>query len=244
MIQREQYAYSGYQLFWEALDWLFPPTCSGCGVPGVRWCNHCESKLNLLPDLVCDCCGIPAEGNEQCDECSNNPPSFSSIRSQYSYEGEIREALHALKYKNDLGIGEILASKSTNFLQKLGWKIDLIVPVPLGRARLKERGYNQAAMIAYPIALKSRIPYHSRILKRSRETISQVDLSAENRKVNVKDAFHADTNMVEGRSVLVVDDIITTGATMEESARALKAAGATSIYGLSVARAMLVHRYT
>lgn len=242
MIQREQYAYSGYRFFWEALDWLFPPNCSGCGVPGVRWCSQCESKLDLLADLVCESCGLPFEEEGHCAECIINPPSYDSIRSLFIYEGEIRGALHALKYKNDLGIGEIIAYKSTNFLQKLGWQIDMIVPVPLGRVRLKERGYNQAAIIAFPIALKSRIPYQPRALNRKRETTSQVDLSAEKRRINVKGAFHADSKRVEGKSVLVVDDIITTGSTMEESARALKAAGATSVYGLSVARAMLVQR--
>jgi len=152
------------------------------------------------------------------------------------YDGPIKNALHHLKYDNDLGIADILAGKLSDHLQDLEWPIDLVVPVPLGKERRKERGYNQSAMLAYPLAIKLGLKYSSRLLKRIRETGSQVDLTREERRKNVNGAFFVEKGLVEKKVVLVVDDIITTGATMQECARALLDAGAKEVYSLSIAR--------
>ncbi|MFC1879810.1 ComF family protein [Chloroflexota bacterium] len=123
------------------------------------------------------------------------------------------------------------------FLRVLAWPIDLIAPVPMGKARKAERGYNQAAFLALPLALGCRIPYQPKALIRSRQTRSQVGLTTEQRRVNVAGAFKANPDIVRDKTVLVVDDVATSGATMDACALALKDAGAAVVYGLALARA-------
>lgn len=234
-----RFTYFCYHHFWNALDWVFPPACSGCGKLSIRWCFECDSKLQNLPETICEICGYPIEGGIICSRCKNEQPNYSCMRSLYSYRDEIRNALHHLKYDSDLGVGEILAEKCASFLTSLDWKIDVILPVPLGKTRKKERGYNQAALIALPMALKLGLRYGGKNLVRVKETVSQVEYSAEQRKSNVHEAFKARGNDLNGKNVLVIDDIITTGSTIDECAIALKGAGVKNVYGLSVARTMM-----
>jgi ComF family protein len=124
-------------------------------------------------------------------------------------------------------------------LENLQWNVDVIAPVPLGLARLAQRGYNQSALVAKPLALALGVRYYPLALRRSRETHSQVGLSAVQRKENVKGAFEAKFNLVTGRSILVVDDVTTSGATLDACAAALFEAGARQVYGLTLARAVL-----
>jgi ComF family protein len=143
-----------------------------------------------------------------------------------------------LKYRRNLGLGEALANQMSTFVAGLGWPVDMIVPVPLGKKRLKERGYNQVAMVARPLSLQLGIEYRPAALVRARETRSQVGLSASERKQNVLDAFQADKNKVGGRTALVMDDVSTTGATLSSAAEALYASGAKEVYAITVARAL------
>jgi len=202
----------------------------------VRWCDTCEASLEILPSPVCRRCGLPLHGKERCPDCAKEVFLFTRASARFVYDGPIKNALHHLKYDNDLGIADILAGKLSDHLQDLEWPIDLVVPVPLGKERRKERGYNQSAMLAYPLAIKLGLKYSSRLLKRIRETGSQVDLTREERRKNVNGAFFVEKGLVEKKVVLVVDDIITTGATMQECARALLDAGAKEVYSLSIAR--------
>jgi ComF family protein len=119
-----------------------------------------------------------------------------------------------------------------------GWLIDVVVPVPLGIARLKERGYNQAALIAHPFALASGLRYAPRALLRTRETRSQVGLSITERKINVTDAFKARHEIVGGKRVLLIDDVTTSSATLDACAAALRKDGADQVYCLTLARAL------
>jgi ComF family protein len=132
----------------------------------------------------------------------------------------------------------MLARPLVHILGDQSWQIDLVTPVPTGKARYKERGFNQAAFLAYPLALGTRCRYSSKVLFKVRDTRSQIGLTIEQRKVNVKGSFGAKTKAVEGKHVLVVDDVTTSGATMEACAQALKKAGAENIYGLTLARSM------
>jgi ComF family protein len=120
----------------------------------------------------------------------------------------------------------------------LGWNVDLIVPIPLGRERMKERGYNQADLLARPLALATGRPYSTQAVRRERETATQVGLGVKERRENVSGAFRGDRRLVSGRTVLVVDDVATTGATISACANALTAAGAIGVYGLTLARAV------
>lgn len=240
----ERFTYFCYHYFWGALDWVFPPSCSGCGKLGRRWCSDCEAGLVPLRNNICDICGYLIENGTVCSRCAVNPPEFTMLRSVYEYQGGLRNAIHRLKYDNDLGVGEILGRKCADHLERLHWKIDLVIPVPLGKKRRKERGYNQAAMIAYPMSLMLGIQYGQKQLVRSKETVTQVEYNAEQRKQNVHEAFSAPNSHLKGKNILIIDDVITTGSTMDECARALKKAGVKNVYGLSVARTMIKGKLT
>jgi ComF family protein len=123
--------------------------------------------------------------------------------------------------------------------QSLGWTVDLVLPIPLGRKRMHERGYNQADLLARPFALATGLSYSSRSVWRERETASQVGLGAAQRLENVAGAFKADPKQVSGRRVLMIDDVATTGATISACASALLAAGALDVWGLTLARAVV-----
>ena len=152
--------------------------------------------------------------------------------------------MHRVKYRRDLGLGDSLATQMLPYIASLGWPIDMVVPVPLGRKRFQERGYNQVGLIARPIALAQGWNYAPRALARARETNSQVGLSANERQRNVRGAFIADSQRVHGRCILIVDDVATTGATLTACAQALMDGGAREVYALTVARALPRHGLT
>ncbi|MES0361301.1 MAG: hypothetical protein ABUK20_10325 [Anaerolineales bacterium] len=147
------------------------------------------------------------------------------------------EAIRHLKYGRSISLGLILAEFMAELLVGLNWQIDLVMPVPLGVARLKERGYNQAALIAKPLALKRGLPYETHALARVRETRSQVGLSFDQRLDNVRGAFQAKSEKINNRRVLVIDDVATSSATLDACGAALTAVGASEVFGLTLARA-------
>jgi len=191
-----------------------------------------------MPIAICQICGVTLESPGLCNSCQSAPPSYEALRSWALYDGPLRNAIHKLKYSGDMSLGEILARFLYDLLAKLGWRVDLITPVPLGLARHAERGYNQAALLARPLALRSGIKFQPRALRKIRDTKSQVGLTFSQRLENVADAFISESNLVRNRTVLVVDDVITSGATMESCAKSLVVAGADCVYGLSLARAI------
>lgn len=140
-----------------------------------------------------------------------------------------------------MALGETLARPLAAFAAGLGWPVDLVAPIPLGRRRLQERGYNQVALIAWPLAVFAGWPYDPGAVRRLRETRSQVGLSAEERRENMRDAFWADARRVGGKRVLLVDDVATTGATLSACAQAVLAAGARDVRALTLARALPHH---
>jgi ComF family protein len=154
------------------------------------------------------------------------------------FGGSIREAIHRLKYANDLGMGEILSRSMVVSLKKLNWPLDIITCVPLGLVRFEERGYNQATLLARPLALAVRLPFSPRILVRIKETHSQVGLTAPERQENMLDAFKAKDKSFRGKNILMVDDVATSGATLNACAKALLDERAMNVYGFSLARAI------
>ena len=160
------------------------------------------------------------------------------LRSWSVFEGPIRHAVHQLKYHKNIALGEALAQHFAEFFNELNWYVDLVVPVPLGRKRLKKRGYNQVGLVALPLAAVQLQRYAPQALVRSRDTRSQVGLTHAERKVNVYGAFQANNLLVSEKTILLVDDVATTGATLSACATALLEAGARSIYGLTLARAL------
>jgi ComF family protein len=142
-----------------------------------------------------------------------------------------------LKYNRDMGLGESLAQHLIDTYRHTGWQVDLVSPVPISAQRMKERGYNQAGLLAMPLAWSIGVPYQPEVLRKFRETRSQVGLTAHQRAENVADAFEAIPALVRNKRILVIDDVTTTGSTIRACAKALRSAGASAVFGLTLARA-------
>jgi ComF family protein len=165
------------------------------------------------------------------------------MRSWAAFDSPVRQALHKLKYRRDMGLGDALAVPIARFVDSFAWPFSVVIPVPLGQKRMAERGYNQVALISHPLSLALGRDYRPAALKRARETRSQVGLNAHERRKNVEHAFIADPRHIRGKTILVVDDVATTGSTLSSCAAALLQAGATDVYALTVARALPHHGF-
>jgi ComF family protein len=196
--------------------------------------------VKILDGTVCEVCGLPLDKAGVCKTCRENKPRFHSLRAWAEFDDPLQSALHKLKYRRDFSMGDAIAEGMMPFVGNLNWKVDLVVPIPLGKRRMKERGYNQVAMIAIPLAIGLGLKYSPRALSRRKETRSQVGLSREERRQNVCDAFQADAG-VRGKTILIMDDVSTTGSTLSFGAEALYASGAREVYALTVARAFPHH---
>lgn len=225
-----------YQVFWTGFDWLYPPVCAGCGARGYRWCSGCEAKTEKVSQPVCFLCGRGNQEKSLCVECQHKKPAFDGLRSWAIYQEPIRQAIHQMKYHRDITLGETFSHNLEKLLHQVRWQFEMIVPVPLSRQRVRQRGYNQSTFLAFPLALSLNVPMQPSALERVRETSAQVGLTATQRRKNVENAFRADRELTVGRVVLLVDDVMTTGATLEACASALKNAGASTVYGLTLAR--------
>lgn len=150
-------------------------------------------------------------------------------------------AVHHLKYRRHFALGESLGTLLGRFVPQFHWPVEVVIPVPLSPKRLAQRGYNQAAWLALFVAAENAWRYLPQALIRRRETRSQVGLSLEERRVNVQGAFLADPRQVQGRCILLVDDVATTGATLAACSQALQDAGAQAVYAVTLARAIPGH---
>ena len=223
-------------IIWKYLDWLFPPVCAGCGISRIRWCVDCTRTSVRLKPPCCPICGRPGDFDLICDLCQSTSPSFTALRSWAVYTGPVQNAIHRLKYGRDIALGEILATFLFRLCQKQEWMVDLIIPVPLSQDRMAKRGYNQASLLAKPLAYKLNVDYSNSMLFRDRDTISQVGLSAKERKDNVWGAFRARKNLLRDKNVLLVDDVITTGSTLNACSEALRIEGAKNVFCVTLAR--------
>jgi competence protein ComFC len=236
---RGQVVYRLNRWLWTGIDWLYPPHCGGCQNQGARWCSDCQSKTELISTSpVCLICGIPQNGAVLCHNCQTVLPHFNALRAWAVYKGPVRQAVHRLKYKRNIGLGEVFGRRLMDCMLNLHWQVDAIIPVPLGVARLAQRGYNQASLLARPVAWGLGLDYLPQALLRVRETRSQVDLSVQERRQNVTGAFNACHDQVKGRKIVVIDDVATSGATIDACAAALLDAGAVEVYGLTLTRAV------
>ena len=208
---------------------------------GFRWCPECRRQVRVVPEPICQTCGMPLSHPGLCSTCRDCLPPYKEMRSWLVFEGPIRHAIHSLKYRRNVALGDALAQHFAEYVGRLDWLLDVIVAVPLGRQRMAERGYNQVTLVARPLAAIMGKCYSSQILTRARETRTQVGLSPAERKANVAGAFHADADQTSGKNILVVDDVATTGATTASCAESLQKAGAKNVYVLTLARALPQH---
>ena len=234
-------AYRFYHILWSGLDLLFPPLCGGCGKLGSRWCEACQQKMLPIPLPICEICGETQPLPGICRKCQNTRPAFYALRSCVVFCEPVRPALIKLKYHHEIGLGEALAGCLAKFLDGLGWQADFILPIPLSEQRFAERGYNQVDLIAHPLSRVVGWHYLPGALHRIRHTGSQVGLDARARRLNVSGVFQANSHLVKGKIFLLIDDVATTGSTMDSASRALLAAGASKVYALTFARALQLY---
>ncbi len=198
--------------------------------------------MPYIVEPFCRICGIPiAASAAVCEKCLQNPPAYRMMRSWAVFDSPVQNALHTMKYRRNLGMGDILARQMADFVRSLQWKVDMLIPMPLSKKRLKERGYNQVALVARPLAYELGVPYLPNGLQKIRETRSQVGLNASQRRENVSKAYQAKAEIVKRKSILLMDDVATTGSTIQAGTEALLSAGAGEVYALTVARALPHH---
>ncbi len=239
-IQKLELKAKNPDLVWRFLDALFPPFCCSCGVLGFELCPDCINKIVLVDQRqICPICGDLSQKAKICQNCQRSRPNFDQLLSWGEYSGVLRTAIKKLKFDHGLGLARILSEPSIKHIKSWGIKIDHIVPVPLSNSRQKERGYNQSALLASLISkgLHTRFIMHS--LTRVKETRSQVGLNSKERVSNVFDAFRTNDTDNNNKSVLLIDDIATTGSTLNECAKALKIAGAREVFCFTVAKTPL-----
>ena len=219
------------------LDLLFPPRCVGCRKVGGWLCSECRNAIELLRPPLCPHCGILTAEGKLCPRCQRASLQIDGVRSVAFFEGPMREAIHCFKYSNLQDLATPLGEMMVSYWQDVHLPADVIVPVPLHARRLRERGYNQAALLARELGKGVGLPVLESALIRVRDTSPQVDLSAEERRENVHGAFHCRDDRLVGESVLLVDDVYTTGATLEACSLALKQRGVRTAWALTLARA-------
>jgi ComF family protein len=220
-----------------ALDLLFPPRCVTCKRVGPELCDGCVAEYRPVGDSVCRICGEPRAMSGLCARCAACPPAYKQIRSAYRFDGGVRQAIHALKYNGRRGLAASLAAAAALKIPIPPQGV-VVCPVPLYPARQAERGYNQARLLAAELAsCWGLVCLSDQALQRTRPTSSQVGLDYDARQANMCQAFSAEPSLVAGLAIILVDDVCTTGATMNACAEALLAAGALSVEGVTVARA-------
>lgn len=202
-------------------------------------CNAC---LHDLPRFfhACRQCGIDVVNDQQstslCGQCSTAPPSYDRVIALFAYAEPIRHLVARFKYERQLAIGSLFAELLSTTLQARQSKVDAILPVPLHPARLRQRGFNQALELARPVARALGLPLLTREVRRCKNTLEQASLSGKQRRANLRQAFVLN-RPIDYRSVAVVDDVMTTGSTVEELSHLLKQNGVEYVEIWSVARA-------
>ena len=219
------------------IDFFFPPRCVGCGKAGKFLCDPCLHRLPRIFPPICSKCGRPESTATFCPSCWGRQSNIDGIRSAFRFDGVIRKAIHELKYRDLRAIAGQLAALLAQHLASVSLPGDILVPVPLHNQRMRERGYNQSVLISREVSKLIKLPVEESCLVRSKNSPPQARTSnADQRLANVADAFSCINQKLNSKYVILIDDVCTTGATLEACATALKSAGAYSVWGLTLAR--------
>ncbi len=234
-----------------AVNVAFPPVCSVCGGGGTGEeifciCASCMAELAPIGTHACRRCAIPIDGElagagvMMCGDCRIAPPAFDGAVAALRYEGKTRTLIHRYKFSGKTRLAGVLGPLLCSALHRAGGMegIDLVIPVPLHRRRLFQRGYNQSWLLAAEVGKSFGVPVAADLLARARFTEPQFSLSRAERRKNITKAFSAPSpERLAGKAVLLVDDIMTTGVTLGEAARTLKNQGAARVVCAVAARA-------
>ena len=220
-----------------AIHALLTQDCLLCGQTSGRrvLCEPCINDLPLLPAMLCPCCALPSPQGELCGHCLSRPPHYDKTVALFRYDFPLDKLVQAFKYQHRLTLasffGHPMAEKAADT------QADLIIPLPLHRLRLKERGFNQALELARPVARALQVPIDMHSCQRIRHTPAQASLPWKERGKNIRNAFHC-TKDLSGKRILLIDDVMTTGSSLDECARTLKRHGAQEVTLLVLARAL------
>jgi len=239
----------------QLIDIIYPPRCVVCSrflwkgplakeTPSRSFCPDCTADVHSIASPLCPVCGQPFSSevmeDHLCEDCLTNRPFYEAAWAPFRYEGAILKGIHRLKYGSKSFLADALGPLLARFAEE---RLDrsgpvLIMPVPLHPKRLRERGFNQSLLLARHVSRALDIDLDFLSLRRVRYTLPQTRLARKERLQNVRGAFQLrDQNAVRGKSVVLVDDVVTTGNTLNECARILKKGGAQKVFGLSLARA-------
>ncbi len=231
------------------LDTAFPARCAACRDPVSTHgalCVRCWTDIHFIGDPVCHRCGLPFEhdmgGIAMCGHCMMEPPAFTQTRSVFRYDGSSRAQVLALKYYDKTQLAPIFGMWLARMGKEYQDKVSAILPVPLHYLRLLTRRYNQAALLAHALSHQINLPVLPDALRRIRPTQTQAGLTRKGREDNVRGAFAVakkKRTQLKGASVLLVDDVMTTGATLNACARTLHDAGVADVYVLTIARTVV-----
>lgn len=230
------------------LNLLFPPQCLNCDarVPTHgTLCQPCWQQIQFISDPMCDCCGLPFDydiGSQAlCAGCMQTRPPYAHARAAFRYDEHSRKLVTRLKYSDQTQ----LAKTYSTWLAKAGADLiahsDIIIPVPLHYWRFVKRRFNQSALLAHALSKKTGVKNITNALKRTRHTAPQTGLTKAQRKDNVKGAFMVNpryAGSIKGKNILLIDDVLTTGSTIEQCSKILLKAGAMQINVLTLARAL------
>lgn len=219
---------------------LYPNRCPVCDrlVRDTLICPACAKRLRYISQPICYRCGKPVahEAQEYCSDCAGKKREFVQGRAVFLYQGPMRGILYRYKYGNRRDYTEFLAREAAyrygDWARRL--YVDLVIPIPLSKKRMRRRGYNQADVFAKRFSELCGLQYDAGLLARIRNTVPQKQLSVQERKNNLKNAFKMSRNVVNLKRILLIDDIYTTGSTIDAAALALKQAGVKDVFYLCI----------
>ncbi len=241
-------------IFRQFIDLIYPPRCLICekflwknrakkDQQELLFCNPCFDGFSEITSPLCPTCGRPfaseVDEDHLCEDCLRKRPYYDAMRAPYLFEGGIMAAIHQFKYARKSHLAKSLGPLLSSFAKKWFDQADgyLMMPVPLHPKRLRQRAFNQSLLLARYAAPLLGLELDFLSMKRVRYTRPQTGLKSDERRKNVLRAFEiADSKAIKGRTILLVDDVATTGNTLNECARTLKRAGATEVFCLTLAR--------
>ena len=233
------------QVYRKWKEWLlaifFPRCCPVCDevIPyGKKICDTCEKKVPLIKEPACKKCGkqLDNERQEYCGDCNRKKHSFIQGKAVFSYREEMKLSMYRFKYANKREYADYFAEVAVEKYRDwiIARDIEAIVPIPMFWGKMRQRGYNQADVFAKALSRELELPVESQLVYRVKNTVPQKELNDRQRKDNLKGAFQVRTNIVKYKRVLLVDDIYTTGATINAVGEVLKTIGVEEIYFLCI----------